>query len=606
MHHYKDKNPTSTIRAIKGILSRLGIRLSPSITYPFRRGVCSVRLRLSDTHFDIGTNGKGISRNLALASAYGEFMERLQNQRLYNTELIYRVDSDFARMSGFYHSPDEKYLTIGELVHDLPEELLHHFFSNEAGHGGVVQLKRFLANSIFKHKGKFICLPFYSFKRGEVVSLPLGFLKEANGMCAGNTPEEAIIHGICEILERHVMHEILFKGINPPTVPDKYLKKHFPEIQALIEHLEIKEGLRFIVKDCSMNGLFPVIGIIMLSRKANGYYVRFGAHPDLSIAIERAFTELFQGKSLSNFPYVHFDFLQGRERGMGKWIVWCNNLRNGQASYQENLFSDAFSYPFRAKDPPLSYKNNHECLAYLLRLLRSLDWDIMLRNVSFLEFPSYHVILPQAQLGCFDNCPYEKPDNFYYISDLLHKLQDCSKKDIDLILKYLDKKDKTGARHVFSKSLKISLSDTQKLRLFDQLLPVVLYYKIGKISEAYKHLSELIGGVSVYRENHASIYKCARDFIGMVQANLSVREIISMLKNFYTTEQLFVVINLFLNDMRGFSEFIGLPCPHCFRCGSEMLCKYPVIKKLQSRIKHAMSKNKIAQEGVGNFISGWM
>lgn len=603
MYHYKDKNPRETIRRIEGILSHLGIHLISSITNAGAGKLHSIHLRLAGSDFNIGTNGKGISRDLAFASAYAEFMERLQNQWLCDIEQIYRIDNNFVRAFGFYRAPDEKYISVPQLLRDLPEELLYHFFSKETRDSITVPAERFLLNSVFMHKGKCITIPYYSFKRKKTVNVPLSFLKETNGMCAGNTPEEALTQGISEIIERHVMREILFKGINPPVIPHGYLKEHFPEMYALITHLEAREGLRFIVKDCSFNGLFPVIGVIMMNRNRNGYFVSLGAHPVLSIAIERAFTDLFQGRRLAGFPYVSFEFSHEGSRQMNKWLAWCKNFRSGGASYQAHLFTEVFSYPFSRKGPPLLFKNNHECFTYLLNLLRSMNWDILVRDVSFLGFPSYHVIIPEAQLGCFNRCPYEKPDNFYHISDLLHKLQQCSTKEIEIILQYLEKAHKTGARRVFSKSLNIVLKDTEKLKLFDRLLPAALYYKLGRFSEAHAHFSKLIGEAYTDRQNYTPVYRCARDFISMVQAKTPIKEITGMLKKFYKEEQLFVVTNLFLADMKWFREFTDLPCFNCSECGCQLLCKYPVIRKLHLKIKQVMRKNKIAQETVADIFS---
>ncbi len=341
----------------------------------------------------------------------------------------------------------------------------------------------------------------------------------------------------------------------------------------------------------------------MLNSNTNGYFVRFGAHPVLSIAIERAFIELFQGKKLASFPYIPFEFFNKRPKDSDKWLAWCQSLNNGQGSYQASIFSEVFSYPFREKKHPLLFKNNRECFAYLLNLLQLLDWDILVRDVSFLGFPSYHIILPEAQFGCFNKCPYEKPDNFYHMSDLLHKLQHCSMREIEKILQYFEKTDKTGAHRVFSKSLKVVLKDTEKLRLFDQLLPVTLYYKLRMFPEARARLTKLIGEAHTYRESYSPLYRCARDFIDMVQAKLPIKEIIRMLKNFYRAEQLFVVTDLFLADMGWFREFTDLPCPNCSECGCKLFCKYPLIRKMYLKIKQVIRKNKITQERMAGFFS---
>jgi hypothetical protein len=74
-------------------------------------GVCSLRVEIAGTR--LGTNGKGASREFALASAYAELMERLQNHVLY---LECDLSPEVLNYGGFYFSPDEKYMSAGELL----------------------------------------------------------------------------------------------------------------------------------------------------------------------------------------------------------------------------------------------------------------------------------------------------------------------------------------------------------------------------------------------------------------------------------------------------------------------------------------------------------
>ena len=80
--HHKDKNPKETVKYIKQILKKINILTeeTPIIVNP--AGTYSLRLVAKGTQ--IGTNGKGTSRDLAKASAYAEFLERFQNNYLLN------------------------------------------------------------------------------------------------------------------------------------------------------------------------------------------------------------------------------------------------------------------------------------------------------------------------------------------------------------------------------------------------------------------------------------------------------------------------------------------------------------------------------------------
>lgn len=71
----KDAPPEETIMKIAQILREIGIKvnINQRIKSPFFN---SCRIEIAGTHY--GTNGKGVTEDSALASAYGEFMERLQ------------------------------------------------------------------------------------------------------------------------------------------------------------------------------------------------------------------------------------------------------------------------------------------------------------------------------------------------------------------------------------------------------------------------------------------------------------------------------------------------------------------------------------------------
>ena len=110
MFHYKDNTPMKTILKIRKILSNLGICLIEKKWHNISDLLFSVRLEIAGT--EIGVNGKGITPELCLASAYGEFMERLCNQYLYPVFAYYQFDEQLAEYKSFYLAPDEKYFNL--------------------------------------------------------------------------------------------------------------------------------------------------------------------------------------------------------------------------------------------------------------------------------------------------------------------------------------------------------------------------------------------------------------------------------------------------------------------------------------------------------------
>jgi hypothetical protein len=80
---YKDAAPFDTVKGARESLYHLGIETHEIIWRDVSSEYFSVRVEVNEFP-GVGNNGKGTTRSFALASAYGELMERLQNKKLFN------------------------------------------------------------------------------------------------------------------------------------------------------------------------------------------------------------------------------------------------------------------------------------------------------------------------------------------------------------------------------------------------------------------------------------------------------------------------------------------------------------------------------------------
>lgn len=127
----------------------------------------------------------------------------------------------------------------------------------------------------------------------------------SNGMCAGNTPEEALVQGISEIIERYVQKKII-RGqyIQCYDITRAYLAEA-KELENTIQELMDKNYTLTLI-ECVSELPMPVICAIL--KKQNGeYYVSFGCHPCIRIGAERAITELLQGYNLQTLDFAFSD-----------------------------------------------------------------------------------------------------------------------------------------------------------------------------------------------------------------------------------------------------------------------------------------------------------
>ena len=93
-----------------------------------------------------------------------------------------------------------------------------------------------------------------------------------------------------------------------PDVPEEVIAR-YPHIDAGIAGLRAA-GFGILVKDASLGGQYPVMNVTLLNPRDQGCYVSFGAHPRFDVALERALTELLQGRALDaleGFPPPGFD-----------------------------------------------------------------------------------------------------------------------------------------------------------------------------------------------------------------------------------------------------------------------------------------------------------
>jgi ribosomal protein S12 methylthiotransferase accessory factor len=97
---------------------------------------------------------------------------------------------------------------------------------------------------------------------GRITWLPLDWFKllgEFNGTSAGNTPEESLLQGISELVERHVCCLVDRRHCQTPTVDAKGCSD--PALESLLLAFE-QNGVRLILKDFSLGMPLPTVGAI--------------------------------------------------------------------------------------------------------------------------------------------------------------------------------------------------------------------------------------------------------------------------------------------------------------------------------------------------------
>ena len=300
----KDLPLEETIANMSAILAGLGMKIEIASWRNIVPNVWSLHIRDAQSPMCF-TNGKGSTKESALASALGEFIERLNCNFFYNDQFW---GEDIANAE-FVHYPDEKWFQPGPNG-ELPAEVLDEH-TREIYDPEDELLGTHLYDTNSGNKARGICsLPFVRQSDGETIYFPSNLIENlylSNGMSAGNTLAEAQVQCLSEIFERAVKREILEGELALPDVPEHVLAK-YPKIVEGIKGLE-EQGFPVLVKDASLGGQFPVMCVTLMNPRTGGVFASFGAHPNFEVALERSLTELLQGRSfegLNDLPKPTF------------------------------------------------------------------------------------------------------------------------------------------------------------------------------------------------------------------------------------------------------------------------------------------------------------
>ena len=354
-----------------------------------------------------GTNGKGDSKEYALASAYGEFAERLQNNlHLGAKALTRRLYKKIKDDTGYCFYPDEHIMTKNEIL-ELPSDFLK-AFENDIEMELYEYIDMYFNRLEENGFDGLLGVPFYNLQKKEVQYFPFNILQSltgSNGMCAGNSPAEAIFQGICELLERYSTNLIYNNQLTPPTIPIDILKNYSKQY-ALIEEIE-KEGYKVIIKDFSAGKKLPCVGTIIIDEDRNYYRLNVGSDTHFPIALSRSLQEIFQGIKEKNhlrnvmlpIPNVEYDYFLNNDKASIdiRKEQFIQFTIDGKGVFPKSLFNSKSSYELDLNifNGDSSYEDQ---IKFLVSFINNLGFNIYIRDVSFLGFPAYHVLIPEISV----------------------------------------------------------------------------------------------------------------------------------------------------------------------------------------------------------------
>ena len=390
----KDLPLEQTIANMTNLLADLGMKIEISSWRNIVPNVWSLHIRDAASPMCF-TNGKGATKESALCSALGEFIERLNCNFFYNDQFF----GEAIATSEFVHYPNEKWFALTE-DDALPEGILDDYTREIYDPEGELRGSHLIdTNSGNTERG--ICsIPYVRQSDGETVYFPSNLIENlflSNGMSAGNNVNEAKVQCLSEILERAVKRQIIEEEMTLPNVPQDVLNK-YPSIVEGINALEA-QGFPIVVKDASLGGQFPVMCVTLMNPKTGGVFASFGAHPSFEAALERSLTELLQGRSFEGLndiqkPTFNSMAISEPENGVEHFID-----SSGVISWR--FFSDKNDYEFCEWD--FSGTNEEESKS-LMGIFKALGKEVYVTEFTDLGFacrilvPDYSEVYPADDL----------------------------------------------------------------------------------------------------------------------------------------------------------------------------------------------------------------
>lgn len=570
---YRECAPRETVERIRGILS--GLKLLPAESFWRRSGERFFSLRLSLPGTCVGVNGKGVTPEYALASAYGELMERLQNMA------DYRLRADMPprahRYGGFLYAPDEIPQNMGEILSSEDPWMRSLWDTVPDGTDRVSYLRRWKQAARGERQGDFYGIPFESLADGQTHILPMNMLSAlylTNGMCAGNTREEALVHGLCECLERYAVR-MAVAGKYPLRVIDR--KRTGEKVESLLRALE-EGGYAVQLYDASLGLGLPVTAALLTDKGEGTYLMRFGAGPDPGIAMERALSELMQGQRME------------RVTGM-RPIHAAPDIADPKQNIMSILTHGFGAYPFECfgedaagELPCYGADTMEETLTNLIGLVRGLGYEPLTRDVSFLGFPAAHVLVPgMSEIGDFgDREELCRLTDYQRIKGGARTLCDLSPEDAGELLALLDKHplaDSTGVLDLLNLDISGTIPWYYRSVGF---LKLSLALTCGDTARA----AALLHAQAQEQPSDSLYYRCARDVCLLRESGGDDAGIQKSLTRFYPEK----TVSLALTEMR--PDLYRRPGTiHCFDCDGcpyHERCGHPGAETLYKQLKRRM------------------
>ncbi|MBU0483380.1 MAG: YcaO-like family protein [Proteobacteria bacterium] len=208
-------------------------------------------------------------------------------------------------------------------------------------------------------------------------------INEFNGPSAGNTFEEAVSQGVCEIVERHVCSLVCRQKIKTPLIDQDSITD--PVARELLDKFT-RNGIKVYLNDFSLDTGIPTVGALAIDPatfpESSEIVYTAGTTPDPTKSVIRALTEVAQ--------------LAGDFNTKANYVA--SGLPKPLGMDEVTYITDPGSTISLDQLPNLSDNNMKVEIENCIAALKKLDLEVLVVNTMHekLQIPTLYTIVPGA------------------------------------------------------------------------------------------------------------------------------------------------------------------------------------------------------------------
>ncbi|MDD4527292.1 MAG: YcaO-like family protein [Candidatus Margulisbacteria bacterium] len=317
-----------------------------------------------------GSHGKGATQSQSMASAIMEYSERKS-----------WYEFDMGKAKGFIKA-SYNYLKDKVDMGSYKDIFKIHYYTETESTEDILS-----GTDLLWVEG-------YNLTSDKPTLIPVNFtdlVKSSNGLAAGNTKEEAITQGLCELIEREHIDNFLLDPYNAKVRLIDHSTLNNPYLLKLLEWATIK-GIQIYFIDISNTINVTTILVHAIDHNSPNIYSRsgdgYGTHNDPEKAMIRAFTEFLQGREayVNNFP-EDFDMTKGQ---------WQTRLILDFTRIINNAKTISVKGCFHINSN--DFKKDAE---KILSILKQKGHEVIALNLTHkeLKIPVYRLLIPTFKTG---------------------------------------------------------------------------------------------------------------------------------------------------------------------------------------------------------------